>query len=110
VAQIADFLATAEGMSWVLTTGVHRGNVIVSLRSSDRSARAGMMLRTLLGEKGRAGGHGLIAGGQAPLEPEEDASALCDGLARGFLRMLGHGRRAQMKPLVSRLDLSAGGG
>ncbi len=71
-AQIADFLLTHEKMDWSIVTGRYQGKLFVSLRSSSPAAKAGKLLRRLLGGGNRGGGHAMIAGGS--IEVGEAAS------------------------------------
>ncbi len=63
VAQTADFLLNYKGMNWSLCTGRYGGKLYLSLRTNREKAEAGKILRYVLKESGRAGGHGKIAGG-----------------------------------------------
>lgn len=63
VSQIADFLLAYEGMRWSFCTGRYHGKLHVSLRTNHVDGEAGVMLRRALREPGRAGGHGMVAGG-----------------------------------------------
>lgn len=63
VSQIADFLLAFEGMRWSLCTGRYHGKLHVSLRTNNVNGGAGTVLRRVLREPGRAGGHGMVAGG-----------------------------------------------
>jgi nanoRNase/pAp phosphatase (c-di-AMP/oligoRNAs hydrolase) len=72
VAQIADFLLTYKGMHWSLCTGRYEGRLHLSLRTNRLKAETGRILRYVLKESRRAGGHGTIAGGS--LEVGENVS------------------------------------
>jgi len=67
VAEMADFLLRCENLRWTLVTGTYEQTLHFSLRSTDRSARAGSLARRVVGVMGSAGGHGQMAGGQVPL-------------------------------------------
>lgn len=91
VSQMADFLLTHEKMRWALCTGRFSGRLYVSLRSRKADARAGRLLTRLLG-LGKAGGHGMIAGGSASLPDEATENDWRDKEAEvtnGFLKILG---------------------
>lgn len=100
VAQVADFLNSMAESGWALCTGEYRGSVIVSLRTSDDSANAGRVLERALEGKGSAGGHGMIAGGQLPLDGRADAREVHRELAETILAELGYGRGAPTEPLL----------
>ncbi|HWR98640.1 MAG TPA: DHH family phosphoesterase [Candidatus Methanoperedens sp.] len=110
VAEIADFLLAHERMGWSIATGRHRGQLHVSLRAI-RGRGAGRLLREMLRERGTAGGHGRMAGGQidlAGLTPFE-AEALEEELLARLLNLLGFHGRAEFRPLLARPDEAAGG-
>lgn len=90
VAQTADFLLTLEKMRWSICTGRYKGQLHVSLRSTNPKARAGRLLRKLLG--GSGGGHQMIAGGAIPLGAEASEQAWHfkeEALTLEFLKALG---------------------
>jgi nanoRNase/pAp phosphatase (c-di-AMP/oligoRNAs hydrolase) len=91
VAQMADFLLTHERMRWAFCTGRFDGRLYVSLRSRLADAKAGSLLTRVLG-LGKAGGHGMIAGGSAamPLEATENDWRQKEAEVRdGFLKAVG---------------------
>ncbi|MBF0217145.1 MAG: DHH family phosphoesterase [Candidatus Omnitrophica bacterium] len=63
VAHIADFLLTYEKAVWALCTGRHKGKLYVSLRAASLKGQAQKVLKDVIEDKSRAGGHGAIAGG-----------------------------------------------
>ena len=57
-AEVADFLSRFEEVDWAVCAGVFRDKLIISVRSSLHGARAGEILRHVVGKMGgRAGGH-----------------------------------------------------
>jgi nanoRNase/pAp phosphatase (c-di-AMP/oligoRNAs hydrolase) len=98
-AEMADMLISAEGIEWVMCTGVFGGLLVVSVRTTDRQAEAGELLRDVVGERSRAGGHGMAAGGSLEID-DADPSALRAGLAERFLEAVGTGR-AELKPFLA---------
>jgi nanoRNase/pAp phosphatase (c-di-AMP/oligoRNAs hydrolase) len=62
-AEVADFLIRYENIDWALCAGVHGDRLILSFRTSLSHARAGEMLRQVVGRLGKAGGHHRRAGG-----------------------------------------------
>ncbi|MDE2040267.1 MAG: DHH family phosphoesterase [Elusimicrobia bacterium] len=92
VAQMADFLLTHEDARWSIVTGRFHGRLHVSLRAARPGARAGRLLKRLLGGGNRGGGHTMIAGGS--LEVGEEASELQwhhaeEGVVSAFLQSQG---------------------
>jgi nanoRNase/pAp phosphatase (c-di-AMP/oligoRNAs hydrolase) len=103
VAEIADFLLAHERMGWSIVTGRHGGQLHVSLRAV-RGRGAGRLLREMLRERGTAGGHGRMAGGQidlAGMTPFE-VEALEEELPTRLLDLLGFRGRAEFRPLLGR--------
>jgi len=64
VAEMADLLLRLEGMELVMTLGVYNDELIISLRSSRVGLNAGDLIRRLVDGQGKAGGHGMMAGGK----------------------------------------------
>jgi len=96
VSQMADFLLTYERMGWSICTGRYADRLVISLRSKNSKARAGHLLRRLVGDKGKAGGHGMIAGGAIQVARSESELAWTEAelyLVRRFLRAVRPGKR-----------------
>ncbi len=102
VPMIADFMLRLERMSWALCLGRYKDRVIVSIRTTHTKGGAGRFLRRLIGKRGTAGGHGMIAGGQIPCpDMEHDAcTTLEEELVQEFLKKLGYKEISQMTPLL----------
>ena len=103
VAEVADFLLSHERMGWSIVSGRQGGQLHVSLRAV-RGRGAGHLLRELLHDRGTAGGHGRMAGGQvdiAGLTPFE-VEALEEELLGRLLALLGHPVGAEFRPLLAR--------
>ena len=100
VAEMADMLVAVEGIRWVLCTGVSGGRLVLSLRTTDRSAEAGDLLRDLVPDPREAGGHGMMAGGSIALNKGGQQAHLEKGLEKAFLNALGRGGEAQLTPLL----------
>ncbi len=91
VAEMADFLLRAEGVETVLGMAECDGEGVLSLRTSDFSVNAGVLIQQVVAGAGSAGGHNLVAGGQLPGFPAAPAgrAALKAGLVQRFLAALG---------------------
>lgn len=63
VPEIADLLLRLEGKTWSLVTGIFGDRLYLSIRTTNRQADAGALMRRLIGRRGKGGGHGRIAGG-----------------------------------------------
>jgi nanoRNase/pAp phosphatase (c-di-AMP/oligoRNAs hydrolase) len=66
-AEVVDFLIRCEDIDWAVCAGVWQDQLLLSVRASVPDARAGAMLRQVVGSLGRAGGHDRRAGGNIPL-------------------------------------------
>lgn len=66
-AEVVDFLVRFEEVDWAVCAGVYKDNLILSVRSAAPKARAGEMLKQVVGRLGKAGGHDRRAGGTIPL-------------------------------------------
>jgi nanoRNase/pAp phosphatase (c-di-AMP/oligoRNAs hydrolase) len=107
-AETADMLAATQGVDWVMCTGVFGDLLSISVRTTRRAGRAGELLRGIVGDRSRAGGHGMVAGGSLKLEEQEDPAGVQLTLTRRFLEALGHEGAAEMKPLME-LEGAPGG-
>jgi nanoRNase/pAp phosphatase (c-di-AMP/oligoRNAs hydrolase) len=94
VAEVADMLLRHEGVEWVLAMGTFRRAIILSVRTSDIAARAGDLVQGVVRGLGKAGGHGMMAGGKVDLngQPAQELEAL---IQERFLKALG----ARNKPV-----------
>jgi nanoRNase/pAp phosphatase (c-di-AMP/oligoRNAs hydrolase) len=71
VAAVADFLVPMKGVTRCLVSGLHAKTMVVSLRATYPNAQADQVMKAILGEEGRGGGHGAIAGGALPCASKE---------------------------------------
>lgn len=99
----ADFLLRLERMSWAICLGRYHGKIIISIRTTNTKGEAGRFLRRLVGKKGTAGGHGMIAGGQVPCGDKEDEACtkIEDEIIQDFLKKLGYKDAGGMTPLLT---------
>src|SRR5262249_44640200 len=89
-AEVVDVLIRFEEIDWAVCGGVYKDRLILSVRASGEKAKAGEMLRQVVGKMGRAGGHDRRAGGTIPLK-STSASAVEDiqaSLRRRLLKAL----------------------
>ncbi len=91
VSEVADLLLRDEETTWALALGLHRDELLISVRSSDVSADAGKLMHHLVGKLGSGGGHTAMAGGQIKVESSDTAvvDALAETVIRRFLKKLG---------------------
>ena len=62
-AEIVDFMIRFEKIDWAVCGGIYQDKLILSVRAAIEDARAGELLRQVVGKLGRAGGHDRRAGG-----------------------------------------------
>ena len=62
-AEVCDFMVRFEEVDWAVCAGVYGDSLILSARSAKPNAGAGDLLRKVVGDLGRAGGHDRRAGG-----------------------------------------------
>lgn len=62
-AEVCDFLIRFEEVDWAVCAGVYQDQLLISVRTALPGARAGDMLRNVVGRMGKAGGHDRRAGG-----------------------------------------------
>ncbi len=70
VAEVADFLLRLDQVDWAAAIATYNGCLHCSVRTTDRDANAGELLRRVLGSKS-AGGHEMIAGGRIPVGDDQ---------------------------------------
>jgi len=100
VAEIADIFVAIEGIDWIMCSGMHDGQLIFSVRTTDTRGNAGELLRRVVGEKSRAGGHGMLAGGALPLTNDTDVETIVADLTRRFLAILTGSGDAELRPII----------
>ncbi len=89
-AEVVDFMIRFEKVEYAVCGGVFEDSLILSVRSSIENARAGEILRQVVGRLGRAGGHDRRAGGCIPLTSTAPSAIeeLQSELRRRFLKAL----------------------
>jgi nanoRNase/pAp phosphatase (c-di-AMP/oligoRNAs hydrolase) len=86
-AEVVDFLIRFEEVDWAVCAGVHKDQLILSVRTTVPGSRAGEILRQVAAKLGgRAGGHDRRAGGSITL-PSTAPSAI-DEIQAEFRRRL----------------------
>jgi nanoRNase/pAp phosphatase (c-di-AMP/oligoRNAs hydrolase) len=105
-AEVVDFLIRFEEVDWAVCAGVYEDKLILSVRAAAEDARAGELLKKVVGKMGRAGGHDRRAGGTVFLT-STSASAVeqvQSELRRRLLRALGI-EECRGQRLVSRKEM-----
>jgi len=92
VAEIADLLLSYEGARFVLCMGQYEENPYLSLRTEADNARAGSVMRQVVGNDGAAGGHGTMAGARlfARVASEAELAVSFKEIVQRLLAALGH--------------------
>ncbi|NLE45876.1 MAG: hypothetical protein GX620_14235 [Chloroflexi bacterium] len=86
VAEMADSLLRLQGAQWVIAIGIYRERLVISVRTNG-SGGAGALVQHIVGDRGTAGGHGVLAAGDIPLSGDDPAK-LAEDLAQRALRYL----------------------
>jgi nanoRNase/pAp phosphatase (c-di-AMP/oligoRNAs hydrolase) len=90
-AEVADLMLRLENVSWAICLGIFEDRIVISVRTDVSDARAGRLVRSIVGRNGTAGGHDTMAGGRVHLPdatPAERVASLHTLVPR-FLRELG---------------------
>jgi len=99
-AEMADLLLRLEGAQWVICSGVYQGTLILAVRTRNRQGGAGTLVQNMVGDRGTAGGHGMMAGGDIPLRGE-DPEQLAQQLSQRALQYLKVALGTAGNPLVT---------
>jgi nanoRNase/pAp phosphatase (c-di-AMP/oligoRNAs hydrolase) len=92
VAEVAERFLYLEGMRWSLAFGTYEGDLYYSVRTTDRRANAGKLIREVIEPRGgSAGGHGTMAGARLPARGLKGAALkrLVAEVVRDFLEAFG---------------------
>jgi len=102
VAEVADLLVRLERITWSLCLAWHEDRLVLSIRTTNTGARAGRLIQRLVGRRGRAGGHDMLAGGwvDGTELDERGREKLEEGIMERFLRLTGHREAAALRPLI----------
>ncbi|MGL6073774.1 MAG: DHH family phosphoesterase [Fimbriiglobus sp.] len=89
-AEVCDFMIRFEKVDWALCAGLFNNSLVLSLRSAKANASSGELLRKVVGDLGKAGGHDRRAGGCIPLASTSQSALeeLQSELRRRFLKAL----------------------
>ena len=105
VAEVAERFLYLEGVRWSLAWGEYEGDLYYSLRTTDRRANAGRLIRDVIEARGgSAGGHGTMAGARLPTRGLKGAALkrLAAAVVRDFLAAFGETGRGVKRLAASR--------
>lgn len=98
VAEMADLLIRMEGIRAALVMGSHTNMFYVSLRTAPYEQDAGLLIQKVIAPYGKAGGHGVVAGGQVQLEGK-NVDEVARSVQQEFLSLMGEPMSGE--PLLS---------
>lgn len=87
-AEMADLLIRLNGARAVLCLGIHHETLYLSIRTEPMGQDAGLLVQRIIVPPGKAGGHGMMAGGQVPLTAQ-NVDHLSNEIIRRFLEVMG---------------------
>jgi nanoRNase/pAp phosphatase (c-di-AMP/oligoRNAs hydrolase) len=99
VSQIADMLLKRERSTWSICMARWQNRLIISIRTQNKRAKAGSLLRRIISGRGSAGGHDMIAGGQIDCSKLDEAgyAALEREIIAKFFKVLGFKQEIQLR-------------
>ncbi len=102
VPYVADLLLQLERMSWSFALGQFQDKLLLSLRTTQTRANAGKLVQKLVHPIGKAGGHGMIAGGKIDCSGKTDDEILRleEELIQKFIKLLTKQEVLEVKPLI----------
>ena len=86
-AEMADILIRLEQARAVLCLGIHEQTLHLSVRTEPLGQDAGLLVQQVIVPPGKAGGHGMMAGGQVPLAGQ-DVTYLVNEIISRFLKLM----------------------
>ncbi len=86
-AEMADILIRLEQARAVLCLGIHDQTLYLSVRTEPLGQDAGLLVQQVIVPPGKAGGHGMMAGGQVPLVGQ-DVTYLVNEIISRFLALM----------------------
>ena len=87
-AEMADLLARAEGIRISFCAGFFSGAIFLSMRTKG-GINAGKLIKKVVQGRGKAGGHGFMAGGMIEYVQKDEAREICEKMVTRLARILG---------------------
>ena len=97
MAEMADLLIRLENVRAVLCLGGHEKTMYLSLRTAPGEKDAGQLIQRMVVFPGKAGGHGMTAGGQVPID-ERDMDDVAEEVLQRFIQVMGE--KGESQPLL----------
>jgi len=97
MAEMADLLIRLENVRAVLCLGGHEQTMYLSLRTAPGEKDAGQLIQRMVVFPGKAGGHGMTAGGQVPID-DRDMDSVAEEIQRRFLQVMNE--KGEGQPLL----------
>lgn len=99
-AEMADLLLRLDNIAWAICINEYDANLVISVRSKYPTGQADCLVSSMAAGEGSAGGHGMLAGGQIPLNGR-DPRMLADQMRIRALEHLGTPADSTGKTLVN---------
>jgi len=100
-AEMADLLLRIEQIRWTICMNTYDNQMIISVRTQNPNGGAEELVKSLAKGIGSAGGHGMMAGGQIPMD-SQDPSDLAELLLKRTLSFLKLSENTKGQLLVDR--------
>ncbi len=102
VALVAEMLIALNRISWCLCTGRYKNTILLSLRTTRKKGRAGVLVRKIVRPVGTAGGHDMVAGGQVDCtgKSEDERDEMEKRLIANFFRFVGKPGSGELSKLL----------
>jgi len=101
VAELAELLLRMERITWAFCTAYSGQQLLISLRSSVKTARCGTLLKSVINKHGSGGGHHRMAAGSIEVGElsKADREALKDDIVKSLLAKIEPRIRQTKEPL-----------
>jgi nanoRNase/pAp phosphatase (c-di-AMP/oligoRNAs hydrolase) len=99
-AELADFLVAMKQVTWCLVSGFVQGQMVLSIRTRRTDLNAEQVMRRVVQDHGRGGGHDMMAGGALPCDDLERYGELAARVSRRFLEGLPRRAPENLRPLL----------
>ena len=100
ISEFCSFFLSFNKATWALSFGIVGDRLVFSIRTQNRRARAGRIAQRIVKGNGKAGGHGMSAGGWVKLEGKGRSEELTRQLIGRFLKTLGHNCNVKLSLLI----------